>query len=122
RKLFRDPNITHHPRDDGDDLRRFDTPDRVDRSMELSRRHAMRVSLRLLRLILLSLGAQTILLSAKLRRKFGTEIIRLENRAEFDLAFLERTALQPFDGLFHRAQLPDPETGDQFLGLGEGSV
>src|ERR1039458_8517149 len=33
-----------------------------------------------------------------------------------------RTALDPVQRLVHRLDLPDPEAGDQFLGLGEGAI
>src|ERR671912_2390450 len=76
----------------------------------------------MLRLVQLCLRTQTVLLGTELRRELGTEIVGLENLAQFDFAFLEWTALKPFNGLFHRAQLPDPETGNELLGLGKRSV
>src|SRR5262245_49399791 len=71
------------------------------------------------------LPAQTLLLLSQLGGERGPEVLRLE-----DLADLEHglgaggvgAALGPLDGLLHRAHLPQPEAGDQLLGLGEGAV
>src|SRR5712692_2921941 len=51
------------------------------------------------------------------------EIGRLEHLADLDLfARLERSALDPFDRLIPRLDLPQPKAGDQLLGLGKGPV
>src|ERR1700682_1388575 len=61
------------------------------------------------------------------RRRFFTEIRRLEHLANFDLALLigtvgRRSLRGPRDRFLFRLHLDHPESGDQFLGLGEGSV
>src|SRR6478735_7725627 len=71
------------------------------------------------------LGADALFLLAQLRGEGLSEILGLEDPADLDLGIAchwIRAALDPFDRLFHRLALPDPETGDQFLGLGERSV
>src|SRR6266481_6982896 len=53
----------------------------------------------------------------------GGEVFHLKDLADFDFgAGAEGAALEPFDGLFDVADLPDPEAGDELLGLGEGPV
>src|SRR6202034_1113034 len=53
----------------------------------------------------------------------GCEVFHLKDLADFDFgAGFEGAALEPFNGLFDIADLPDPETGDELLGLGEGAV
>ena len=51
------------------------------------------------------------------------ELGRLEDLTDLHLgAAVERRPLEPLDGLFLRLHLPEPEAGDQLLGLGEGAV
>src|SRR6266851_5250602 len=53
------------------------------------------------------------------------EVVRLEHLANFDLTVVAGgigDALDPFDRLFPRLHLPDPEAGDELLRLGEGPV
>src|SRR5437773_1333034 len=71
---------------------------------------------------LLGLRAQSLLLLLELRLERITEIVRLEHLANLHFTFLERGPFQPLDGLAERLHLPQPETGDQLLGLGEGAV
>src|SRR6202453_1052682 len=56
----------------------------------------------------------------------GCEVFHLKDLADFDYAFAGRAAeggtLDPLDGLFEGLDLPDPEAGDELLGLGEGAV
>src|SRR5256885_8129801 len=80
--------------------------------------------LRQTRLMLLfpGLGAQPLLLLAELRLERGTEVVRLEHLANLHFALLEGRPLQPFDRLVQRFHLPQPETGDQLLRLGERPV
>src|SRR5258708_37087443 len=53
----------------------------------------------------------------------GGEVFHLKDLADFDFgAGAEGAALEPFDGLFARADLPDPKAGDELLGLGAGAV
>src|SRR5437879_155864 len=71
------------------------------------------------------LRAQALLLLPQLGRELGAEVLRLEHLADLDLRILPHrigAALDPFDRLFLRLHLPDPEAGDQLLGLGEGPV
>src|SRR5256885_14420775 len=71
------------------------------------------------------LRAQALLLLPQLWRELGAEVLRLEHLADLDLGILPHrigAALDPFDRLFLRLHLPDPEAGDQLLGLGEGPV
>src|ERR1700674_3237623 len=69
--------------------------------------------------------SHALLLLSQFGRELGTEIFRLEYLANLDLrlAFKRiRAALDPLHRLFHRPYLPQPEAGDQFLGLGEWPV
>src|SRR4051794_27060429 len=57
------------------------------------------------------------------------EIFQLEEGTDLDFCLalmvrdlVERRALCPFDSLFARLDLDDPEAGDQFLGFGERAV
>jgi hypothetical protein len=53
------------------------------------------------------------------------EVFGLEDLADLyvGVAFVEDgAALDPLDRLFERLDLPEPESGDQFLGFGEGAV
>src|SRR3984885_9540044 len=53
----------------------------------------------------------------------GGEVFHLEDLPDFDFgAGFEGAALEPFDGLFDIADLPDPEAGDELLALGDGRV
>src|SRR5258705_13744197 len=53
----------------------------------------------------------------------GGEVFHLKDLADFDFgAGAEGAALEPFDGLFDVADLPDPKAGDELLGLGERAV
>src|SRR5881409_3543196 len=71
---------------------------------------------------LLGLRAQSLLLLLELRLERITEVVRLEHLANLHFTFLERGPFQPLDGLAERLHLPQPETGDQLLRLGEGPV
>src|SRR5467141_988033 len=51
-----------------------------------------------------------------------SKVRRLEHLPDLDLGVLERGALEPFDRLILGLHLPEPEPGDELLGLGEGSV
>src|SRR6266478_3629589 len=55
-------------------------------------------------------------------RVAGSEVRRLEHLPDLDLGVLEGGALQPFDRLILGLHLPQPEPGDELLGLGEGAV
>src|SRR5204862_7474891 len=71
------------------------------------------------------LRAKPLFLLAQLRGELGAEILGLEHLADLDLRVAVhriRAALDPFDGLFLRTHLPDPEARDQLLGLGERTV
>src|SRR5580765_3711969 len=56
----------------------------------------------------------------------GCEVFHLKDLADFDFALARGAAvggtLDPLDGLFEGLDLQDRETGDEFLGLGEGTV
>jgi hypothetical protein len=64
------------------------------------------------------------LLRFQLGRQIRAEIFGVEDSAYLDLflALFERRTADPLDGLVHRFHLPEPEAGNQFLGLGEGSI
>src|SRR5215471_20955838 len=64
------------------------------------------------------------LLRPQLRCQVLAEVVGFEHRAYFDflLALAERRAPDPFDRFFERPHLPQPESGDQLLALGERSV
>src|SRR5882672_5447998 len=67
--------------------------------------------------------AQALLLLSEFRSEFGAEVLGFEHRPNFDLgSTVEGTALEPLDRLFHRPHLPQPEAGDQLLGLGKRPV
>src|ERR1700687_467367 len=51
-----------------------------------------------------------------------SEVGRLEHLPDLHLGVLEGGALEPFDRLILGLHLPQPEPGDELLGLGEGSV
>src|ERR1700752_4938762 len=62
--------------------------------------------------------AQSLFLRAQLRRELLAEILCLEDLAELDFGpAVERRLLEPLDRLVHRLHLPEPETGDELLGL-----
>src|SRR5262249_22950303 len=65
------------------------------------------------------LGTQARLLLAQLRSG-SAEVLGLEELADLDLrAAVEGGPLEPLDRLFLRLALPQPESGDQLLRLGE---
>src|SRR5712691_6934106 len=68
------------------------------------------------------LGAHALLLLPELGAQRRAEVVRLEHLPNLDLALLERSALEPRDRLVLRLHLPQPEAGDELLGLGERSV
>src|SRR3989442_7016250 len=71
------------------------------------------------------LFADPLFLLAELRRELLAEVVGLEHGADFDVRLLVvrvRAPLQPLDGLLHRLDLPEPETGDELLGLGERPI
>src|ERR1700722_20783965 len=75
--------------------------------------------------MLLDFSAHTIFLLLQLGREFGAEITRFEQLANLDLEILMSgigAALDPFDRFFLGFHLPDPEAGDQLLGLGERAI
>src|SRR5690606_24042681 len=78
------------------------------------------------RLAPLELSAQPLLLLTKLRRELLAEILRLVDRSDLEHAFLAghrvRALLRPFERLFHRLHLPQPEPGDELLRLRERPV
>src|SRR6478735_3163732 len=66
-------------------------------------------------LVLGSFFTEAGILLLQLRGKFGAEIFRLEDLADFDFRILVHwiwAALHPFDGLGEIFDLPDPEPGD----------
>src|SRR5919106_4365994 len=75
---------------------------------------------------LLGLRAQALLLLSELGRELGAEVLRFEHLADLNLGLLSGhrigAALDPLDGLFPGLALPQPETGDQLLRLGERAV
>src|SRR3712207_260100 len=73
----------------------------------------------------LDLLAQALLGLAQLRRQVLAEVVGLEDLPDLDLGVAlhrVRAALDPLDGLLHRADLPQPEARDQLLGLRERAV
>src|SRR5207244_3471456 len=76
------------------------------------------------RLVLpLHLGAQLRFPGAQLGRELLAEVLGVEHGAnrELDTA-VERRALEPLDRLLDRLHLPDPEAGDDLLGLAERAI
>src|SRR5215813_1808014 len=74
---------------------------------------------------LLGLRTHTLLLLPELGRELCSKVLRFEHLANFDLGFSLHgvwAALDPIDRLCHRLHLPQPETGNQLLRLGEGPV
>src|ERR1700759_2117521 len=73
----------------------------------------------------LDVRADALLALAHLRRHDLTEVLGLEDLPDLDLRIAlhrVRAALDPLDRLLHRADLPQPEAGDQLLGLRERPV
>src|SRR5262249_26966810 len=71
------------------------------------------------------LGAQAFFLLAQFRRELGAEIVRFEDLADLDFGLFVvriRAALEPLDRFLARTNLPEPEAGDQLLGLGKRAV
>src|ERR1700733_8154789 len=69
--------------------------------------------------------AQALLLLLELGSQLGAEVFRFKNLANLNFGLpcmRARAALNPLDSLFHGPHLPEPETGNQLLGLGEGPV
>src|SRR5215218_2813865 len=75
--------------------------------------------------LLAELRPQPLLLLLELGRERLAEVGRLEHLADLDLRLgtrRVRTALDPLDRLLLRLHVPDPEAGDQLLGLRERPV
>src|SRR5688572_8424805 len=74
----------------------------------------------------LELRTEAVFLRSQLRRELFAEVLGLEQRTYFERRLLAghrvRAAPDPFERFFHRLHLPQPESRDQFLGLGEGSI
>src|SRR5437773_5989851 len=69
------------------------------------------------------LRAEALLLFPELRSELRTEVFRLEHLANLHLsAAAEWSAFEPLDRLRLRLHLPQPESGNQLLGLGERAV
>src|SRR5216684_338199 len=65
------------------------------------------------------------LLLPQLRRQLRPEIFRFEHLPNLNLRLARhriRAALDPLDRLFHRPYLPQPESGNQLLGLSERAI
>src|SRR5208337_3472449 len=92
----------------------------------INKAYAMSTSLRASTpCLILDLSPLPVFLGAQFRRERRAKIRRLEHRPNLDLRILGHrigAALHPLDGLLDGFHLPQPEAGDQFLGLGEGSV
>jgi hypothetical protein len=74
----------------------------------------------------LDLDAQTFVPGLQLRRVLGAEIFRLEDWTDLEHGHFARhrngAATRPGNGLFHRLHFPDPETRNEFLGLGKWAI
>src|SRR5204863_87505 len=68
------------------------------------------------------LPAKLLVPLAVLGRHVLAEVLRLEHLTDLDFGVLERSPLQPLDGLFHRRDLPQPEASHELLRLGEWPV
>src|SRR3954464_9871241 len=71
------------------------------------------------------LFAEAVFLVGELRRQRLAEVGGLEHRADLDLARAGHrigAALHPGDRLRHILDLPEPEAGDELVGLSEGAV
>jgi hypothetical protein len=66
--------------------------------------------------------ADSLLLLSQLGSEIGSEVLRFEHLTELHLSLPERRPLQPFDGVFLRFHLPEPEPRYQLFRLGEGPV
>src|SRR5215813_12009763 len=76
-------------------------------------------------LVLLRLRAHARVPLAHFRRGGIAEVLDLEQWPDLDLAFLLvriGAALDPVDRLLKRRHFPQPEAGNELLGLGEGAV
>jgi hypothetical protein len=69
------------------------------------------------------LDAHALFLFAEFGGEDGGEVFGLGELADFDFgAFVEGSAFQPFDGVLHGVDTPEPEAGDELFGFGEGAV
>ena len=119
-QLLGQADVAHDPRQPGDEPRRLDPPDRLDRAVDIAGLRRHRYSLRGELLAACASSA-----SRSLGRELGAEVLGLEHLADLDLRVLQHrvgAALDPLDRLVLRAHLPQPEAGDQLLGLGERAV
>ncbi len=107
REVFGQPDVAHDAREAGDDLRRLDAPDRVDRPMGVGSRHGYRSHHLHLR-VAMALWAQLLLLLLELFAdllvvldgRTRSEVFELEERPQLDFPVFERHPLCPLDGLF----------------------
>src|SRR5437763_8010480 len=65
---------------------------------------------------------QALFLLPDLRSEIGAEVFRFEHLPDLDLGLVEWGSLEPIDCLLLRFHFPYPETGNQILRLGEGTV
>src|SRR5439155_25396208 len=74
----------------------------------------------------LDLRVEALLLRSQLRRELLAEVVGLEHRPDLDDRLLAghrvRAAPDPLERLLHGPHLPEPEAGDELLGLGKGAV
>src|SRR5579859_2774027 len=70
-------------------------------------------------------GAEIGIALAHFRSEVGAEVFGFKDLADFDFGIADvgiGAALDPFEGFFHGAHLPEPETGDELFGFAEGAV
>src|ERR1043166_5497841 len=73
--------------------------------------------------VLFDFGTLLLVVLAHLGRQLGAEILRLEDLAQLYLLTVgKRNAFRPLERFRARFHLPDPEAGDQFLGLRERPI
>src|SRR4029453_9176556 len=114
RQVLGEADVPHDPCQPGDEPRGLNTPECVDRPLDVGFEQDL--------LVLLCLLADAPLLLAQLGGELLAEVLFLEHRPDLDHALLEWRALQPLDCLVHRLDLPEPVTGDELLRLGERAV
>ena len=74
-------------------------------------------------MLALDFRPQAFLPRPQLGRQLLAEVLALEHRTDLHLdAAVERRALEPIDRLLDRLHLPEPEAGDDPLGLGKWTV
>ena len=142
REVFGEADVTGEAREAGDDARGLDAPDGFDGAMQglmwIGSGHCYR-SHQLSILRCKSQDASPLIVGSLIWQfssalhfvldllfgQDGCEFFHLKDLADFDFGVAAvgvGATLDPLDGLFEGLDLPEPEAGDELLGLGERAV